>query len=226
MLSEAEEMPTGESLSEIISGRGMLVVVSSPSGGGKGTLIRRVLKSVPNLGYSISFTTRAAREGEINGRDYFFVSEEKFMEMVQEGAFLEYARVHGNLYGTSHTQVELELAEGRDIILEIDVQGAESVRRLLRDAVSIFILPPSFEVLRARLERRGSERPSDLALRLKNSRGEVERYREFQYVIINDDAELAASQLASVIYAERARRERQEAAAQSVLATFKRNTMV
>ena len=204
----------------------MLVVVSSPSGGGKGTLIRRVLKAVPNLGYSVSFTTRAARVGEIDGRDYFFVSEEKFKEMVEEGAFLEYARVHGNLYGTSRTQVERELSEGRDIILEIDVQGATSVRSLVDDAVSIFILPPSFEILRARLERRGSERPSDLALRLRNSRGEVEHYREFQYVIINDDAELAASQLASVIYAERARRERQEEAALRVLATFKEENAV
>ena len=106
------------------------------------------------------------------------------------------------------------------------MQGATSVRSLVDDAVSIFILPPSFEILRARLERRGSERPSDLALRLKNSRGEVEHYREFQYVIINDDAELAASQLASVIYAERARRERQEEAALRVLATFKEENAV
>lgn len=221
MLSEAGEKSAGGSLSEMISARGILVVVSSPSGGGKGTLIRRVLKTVPNLGYSVSFTTRRARAGEINGRDYFFVSEEKFKEMGEAGAFLEYARVHGNLYGTSHAQVERELAEGRDIILEIDVQGAESVRRIVRDAVSVFILPPSFDTLRERLERRGSERPNDLALRLKNSRGEVERYREFQYVIINDDAEAASSQLASVIYAERARRERQEEAALKVLATFK-----
>ena len=213
----------GQLLPEVVAGRGMLVVVSSPSGGGKGTLIRRALKTVPNLGYSVSFTTRSAREGEIDGRDYFFVSEEKFNEMAAAGAFLEYARVHGNLYGTSHAQVEHELAEGHDIILEIDVQGAESVRHLVSDAVSVFILPPSFEVLRERLERRGSERPGDLALRLKNSRGEVERYREFQYVIINDDAEVASSQLASVIYAERARRERQEQAAQRVLATFKQN---
>ncbi|MDQ3818954.1 MAG: guanylate kinase [Acidobacteriota bacterium] len=225
MLSEAEGQTQGESLSETISGRGMLVVVSSPSGGGKGTLIRRVLKTVPNLGYSVSFTTRHAREGEVDGRDYFFVSEERFQEMVREGAFLEYARVHGHLYGTSHAQVERELSEGHDIILEIDVQGATSVRRLVPEAVTVFILPPSFEILRARLEGRGSEQPVDLALRLKNSRGEVEHYREFQYVIINDDAELAASQLASVIYAERARRERQEEAARRVLKTFKENTM-
>jgi guanylate kinase len=221
MLSEAEER--SKSLKELTAGRGMLVVVSSPSGGGKGTLIRRVLKTVPNLGYSVSFTTRAPREGEQDGRDYFFVSVEKFSEMIERGAFLEWAVVHGNHYGTSHTQVERELQEGHDIILEIDVQGATSVRRLVMDAVGVFILPPSFEILRARLEARGSERPNDLALRLRNSRGEVEHYREFQYIIINDDAEIAASQLASVIYAERARASRQKEAAERVLATFKEN---
>jgi guanylate kinase len=132
--------------------------------------------------------------------------------------------VHGNLYGTSHVEIERELNEGHDIILEIDVQGAESVRRLVSDAVSIFILPPSFEILRNRLIGRGSERPDDLALRLKNSRSEVEQYRDFQYLVINDDAERAAGLLASIIYAERARRERQEEVARRVLASFKQTT--
>lgn len=198
----------------------MLVVVSSPSGGGKGTLIRRVLKIVPDVGYSVSFTTRAPRVGEEHGRHYFFVEAEEFRAMISAGAFLEWAVVHGNLYGTAHAQVERELAEGRDIILEIDVQGADSVRHLLADAVTIFILPPSFEILRERLKARGSEKPGDLVLRLGNAREEVLAYRRFDYVIINDDADRAAAQLASVIYAERARRERQEEAAQCVLETF------
>jgi guanylate kinase len=200
--------------------RGMLVVVSSPSGGGKGTLIRRVLKSVPKLGYSVSFTTRQAREGEVNGQHYFFISPAEFDRLIDAGEFLEWAYVHGNRYGTSRVQVERELAEGRDIILEIDVQGAANVHHLGIDAVSVFILPPSFEVLRARLVARGSEQPADLALRLRNARGEVERYHEFEYVVINDEAERAASQLAAIIYAERARRTRQEQAAQKVLSTF------
>ncbi|MBV9959562.1 MAG: guanylate kinase [Acidobacteria bacterium] len=198
----------------------MLVVVSSPSGGGKGTLIRRVLKIVPDLGYSVSFTTRAPREGEEHGRHYFFVPVEKFREMASAGAFLEWAVVHGNLYGTAHAQVERELAEGHDIILEIDVQGADSVRRLVSDAVTVFILPPSFEILRERLTGRGSEEPDELTLRLMNARQEVAAYRRFDYVIINDDADRAAAQLASVIYAERARLVRQEEAAQCVLETF------
>jgi guanylate kinase len=221
MSSELKEKKVSSTQREATAGRGMLVVVSSPSGGGKGTLIRRALKAVPNLGYSISFTTRAPREGEIDGLHYFFVSIEKFKAMIEANGFLEWAFVHGNLYGTSHAQVEGERLAGHDIILEIDVQGAESVRRLARDAVSVFILPPSFEILRDRLVGRGSEESSDLALRLKNSRSEVEHYREFQYVIINNDAEQAAGLLASIIYAERARRERQEEVAERVLASFK-----
>jgi guanylate kinase len=204
----------------VAAGHGMLVVVSSPSGGGKGTLIRRALKTVPNLGYSVSFTTRAPREGEVEGRHYFFVSEPEFRSMIEAGSFLEWAIVHGNLYGTSHAQVERERRAGHDIILEIDVQGAMNVRRLAQDAISVFILPPSFEVLRDRLVARGSERPEELALRLRNAVGEVEHYREFQYVVINDDAERAAGLLASIIYAERARRERQEEVARRVVASF------
>ena len=222
MSSEIKEETGGATRSEVATGRGMLVVVSSPSGGGKGTLIRRALKNVPNLGYSVSFTTRAPREGELHGRDYFFVPEPEFRRMIEAGEFLEWACVHGNLYGTALTQVERERAAGRDIILEIDVQGAASVRRLAQDATSVFILPPSFEILSARLAARGTEREEDLNLRLRNSVEEVEHYREFQYVIINDDAERAAGLLASIIYAERARRERQEEAARLILASFKR----
>ena len=222
MSSELTGQTEGAPPSEAAAGRGMLVVVSSPSGGGKGTLIRRALKNVPNLGYSVSFTTRAPREGETDGRDYFFVAEEKFRGMIEAGEFLEWACVHGNLYGTALTQVERERAAGRDIILEIDVQGAASVRRLAQDATSVFILPPSFEVLRARLSARGTEREEDLSLRLRNSVWEVEQYREFQYIVINDDAERAAGLLASIIYAERARRERQEEEARLILASFRR----
>ena len=225
MSSELEEELIGATRSEVTAGRGMLVVVSSPSGGGKGTLIRRALKMVPNLGYSVSFTTRGPREGEVNGLHYFFVPEAEFRRMAEAGEFLEWAVVHGNLYGTAFAQIESERAAGRDIILEIDVQGAQSVRRLAQDAISVFILPPSFEILRARLEARGTEREEDLLLRLRNSAGEVEHYREFQYVVINDDAERAAGLLASIIYAERARRERQEENARLILASFRRDAV-
>ena len=154
MLSETEETaphadrPASPAEDE---GRGILFVVSSPSGGGKGTLIQRVLKNVSNLSYSVSFTTRAPRNGEVNGREYFFVTPEEFERMVAANEFLEWAHVHSKQYGTSRSQVFREISEGRDIILEVDVQGAASIRALMPDAVSIFILPPSFAVLRQRL---------------------------------------------------------------------------
>lgn len=201
-------------------GRGLLIVVSSPSGGGKGTLIRRVLQTVPGLGYSVSFTTRQPRAGEVNGVHYHFVTPEVFAEMLAQGDFLETANVHGNLYGTAYSEIERELARGRDIILEIDVQGAESVRREVSEVVTIFILPPSFEVLAERLAARGSERPPDLELRLRNSRSEVERYREFDYMVLNDEVDDASQRLAAIVLAERARSDRQTALAEGVLATF------
>jgi guanylate kinase len=220
MLSEAQSNSVTARAQETGGARGMLLIVSSPSGGGKGTLIQRVLKSVPNVGYSVSFTTRAPRSGEVQGRDYHFVSKEIFQQMIQEDGFLEWAVVHGNLYGTGREQVLHELSQGRDIILEIDVQGAESVRKLEPEAVGVFILPPSFEILRARLTRRGSERKPDLDLRLRNASAEVSRYSEFDYVVINDELERAGAQLASIVYAERARRERQEEEVRRVLASF------
>jgi len=200
--------------------RGVLFVVSSPSGGGKGTLIHRVLNSVPGLKYSVSYTTRAPRDGEIAGVDYLFVSHERFEELVAADEFLEWARVHGNFYGTGREQISKEIKAGSDIVLEVDVQGAANIGKLLPDSVSIFILPPSFEVLRQRLIARGSDSPMELELRLRNAPLELRQYVDFDYVIINDDLERAASQLASIVYAERARRERQEEEIRRVAATF------
>lgn len=200
--------------------RGILFVVSSPSGGGKGTLISRVLNGIPSLSYSVSYTTRSPRAGEVDGVDYFFVSPPRFEQLVAADEFLEWARVHGNLYGTSRAQVLKEIEEGRDIILEVDVQGAASVRKLPADSVSIFIVPPSFEVLRQRLVARGTDSPLELELRLRNAPIELRQYRTFDYVIVNDDLERASAQLAAVIYAERARRKRQEHEVQRVAETF------
>jgi len=201
-------------------GRGMLIVVSSPSGGGKGTLIDRVLKTVPGVSYSVSYTTRALRGTEQDGREYFFVSTAVFEEMIGRGDFLEWANVYGYLYGTSRGQVERELAAGHDIILEIDVQGAASIREKIDDAISIFILPPSFELLRQRLVTRGTDSPADLERRLRGAPAEVEQHKNFQYVILNDDINRASQQLAAVVYAERARRERQELRLGDSLADF------
>ncbi|PYT05344.1 MAG: guanylate kinase, partial [Acidobacteria bacterium] len=167
----------------------MLFVISSPSGGGKGTLIRRLLETVPGVSYSVSWTTREARAGEIDGVNYHFVSHDEFERIRDAGGFLEWAVVHGHLYGTARSVVAQELSEGHDIILEIDVQGAASVRAVMDSVVSVFILPPSFEILRARLSARMTERPEELELRLRNARGEVEQYRDFDYLILNDEVE-------------------------------------
>lgn len=220
MLSEIDQGQTEDKPAAPAEGRGILFVVSSPSGGGKGTLIQRVLNNVPNLSYSVSFTTRAPRNGEIDGREYFFVTREKFDQMVAADEFLEWAHVHSHDYGTSRAQVLREISEGRDILLEVDVQGAASVRRLMDDAVSIFILPPSFEVLRQRLMARGTDSPEELNVRLRNAPRELEDYNEFQYLIINEDADRAAGQIESIIDAERARLTRQESRIKKVVEAF------
>jgi guanylate kinase len=193
-----------------VTAPGILFVVSSPSGGGKGTLVQRVLKTVESLSYSVSYTTRTPRNGELNGREYFFVTAEVFQQMIAANEFLEWASVHGKLYGTGRSQVTREISAGRDIILEVDVQGAASVRNLIPDSISIFILPPSFEVLRQRLVARGTDSAEELELRLRNAPQELKYYTAFDYVIINDDAECAAAQLGSIIYAERAQLSRQK----------------
>ncbi len=200
--------------------KGNLIIISSPSGGGKGTLIKEVLKTVPNIGYSVSFTTRQMRDGEANGRDYFFVSHQEFENLIEEGEFLEYATVHGNFYGTSLKRVKAETDLGHDIILEIDVQGAASVRAKVPEAVSIFILPPSYQVLERRLTARATEKREDLSVRLRNSLGEVQRFTEFEYVVINDDVVKATRDLQSIILAERSKRIRQTVVIQDILDSF------
>ena len=163
---------------------------------------------------------RSPRNNELNGREYFFVSREVFEEMVGAGDFLEWACVHGNFYGTAKRQIADETTAGTDIVLEVDVQGAESVRELPLDSVSVFILPPSFEVLRERLIARGTDSPEELAVRLRNAPQELRQYSAFDYVIINDEVERAAGQLAAIIYAERARCRRQEHLVREVIAKF------
>ena len=219
MSSRVKELETAKPIKQATA-RGTLFVVSSPSGGGKGTIIRHVLDVVPNLSYSVSFTTRAPRPGEEHGREYFFVNCEVFEEMVAAGEFLEWACVHGNYYGTAKNQILAETAAGADIVLEVDVQGAASVRQLLMDSVSIFILPPSLEVLRQRLCARGTDGPEELEVRLRNAPEELKQYSLFDYVIINDEIDRAANQLASIIYAERARCMRQESLVLEVIKEF------
>jgi len=217
MSSEPDQIKVATETNE---GCGILFVVSSPSGGGKGTLIQRVLKQVLDLSYSVSFTTRAPRNGEVDGREYFFINTERFEEMVAAGEFLEWAHVHSKLYGTARSQVLREISEGRDIILEVDVQGAASVRALMADSVSIFILPPSFEILKQRLRARGTDSPDELDLRLRNAHLELKDYSAFEYVILNDDLDRAANQMTAIVHAERARLSRQEMKVRRVVEAF------
>lgn len=203
---------------------GMLVVISAPSGGGKSTLLGRLLKEVENLRYSVSYTTRKPRPGEEDGVHYHFVSEADFERMRERGELLESAKVHGNYYGTGRRYVEEELAQGHDLILDIDVQGAEAVSTVLPDSVRIFIMPPGFDILSERLRGRASDSPETVERRLRNARGEVARFREFQYVVVNDDLETALRSLISIIRAERERWNRSEARLQSIVETFERTT--
>ena len=222
MSSKVTEVQTAKTLNTATA-RGTLFVVSSPSGGGKGTIIEHVLERVENLSYSVSYTTRAPRSKEVDGREYFFVSRDTFEEMIAAGEFLEWACVHGNFYGTAKSQILEETAAGSDIILELDVQGAASVRQLLMDSVSVFILPPSYEVLKQRLIARGTDSPEELAIRLRRAPEELREYSSFDYVIINDEIERATRQLASIIYAERARCMRQEGLVLEVMKEFNSN---
>ena len=200
--------------------KGRLIIISSPSGGGKGTLIKEVLDAVPDIAYSVSYTTRAPRFGEEEGRHYHFVSKKEFDDEISANGFLEYAEVHGNYYGTSKSFVQRMIDEGKDVILEIDVQGAGWVRKKIADALGIFILPPSFDVLKARLMARGTENHDDLELRLKNARAEVMEYEHFEYVIVNDEIFAAARKLSAIILAERQRRDRQTEVIYGILDTF------
>ena len=217
MSSETQQLTNPKTTA---AAKGILFVVSSPSGGGKGTLIQRVLKRLPDLSYSVSYTTRKPRNGEVDGREYFFVTREQFAQMVERNDFLEWAQVHSHLYGTSRSQVTRDVSLGRDIVLELDVQGASSIRNLISDAVSVFILPPSLEVLRERLIARGTDSPDDLEVRLRNAPEELKAYKSFDYVIINDDVELAAAKLLAIIEAERLRLSRQEEKIRRVVESF------
>lgn len=199
---------------------GILFIISSPSGGGKGTLIKEVLRTMPRIGYSVSYTTRKMREGEFHGRDYFFVSVEQFNELKNNGEFLEYAEVHDNFYATSINQIKTENEKGNDIILDIDTQGAESIKTKLPEAVGIFIMPPTFEVLKNRLRNRETETAESLALRLKNAGEEVRHFSEFEYVVINDDKDAAAEELKAIIIAERLKQVRQTAKITAIINTF------
>lgn len=185
---------------------GNLFVVCAPSGAGKTSLVAELLRREPQVRLSISHTTRRPREGERDGREYHFVDEPAFEAMAAAGDFLEHARVHGNLYGTSRRWIEGRVAEGHDVLLEIDWQGAAQVRRHFPTLVGIFILPPSLQELRRRLESRGKDSAETIARRLANAREEISHVLEFEYIIVNDRFEQALEDLLAVVRASRVAR--------------------
>ncbi|MBI1765995.1 MAG: guanylate kinase [Acidobacteria bacterium] len=200
--------------------QGNLIIVSAPSGAGKTTLVSAVLADLPRVSPSVSYTSRPPRSGELDGLHYHFVTRADFTAMIEQGEFLEWAEVHGNFYGTSRVYVEKLRAAGEDVILTIDVQGATQTRRLFPDAVGVFIMPPSYQAMRARLGERGANRGADLALRLQNARAEIAECANFDYVIINDEVEPAVAELAAIILAERCRCTRRQAELERIRQTF------
>ncbi|MCU0976930.1 MAG: guanylate kinase [Steroidobacteraceae bacterium] len=179
--------------------RGRLFVIAAPSGAGKTSLVRALMEREPSLGFSVSFTTRPRRPNEVDGRDYHFVTPAAFAEMIAADAFLEHAQVFDNAYGTGRAQVEAALAEGRDLILEIDWQGARQVRARLPEAIDIFILPPSRAALEQRLRHRRTDSDEVIARRLADSVTEMSHWNEFRYVVVNDDFGRALAELVAIV---------------------------
>ena len=182
---------------------GNLFVVAAPSGAGKSSLVKALMELDAKVRPSVSHTTRAPRGQEKHGREYYFVSENEFDQMVASDTFLEWAHVHGHRYGTSRKAIEDRIAQGADVVLEIDYQGAVQVKKLFANAVSIFILPPSWEELQSRLHNRGEDEPEVIALRLKNAAQEMSKAHEFDFVIINELFERAVFDLKAVVHAQR-----------------------
>jgi guanylate kinase len=202
--------------------RGSLFVISAPSGSGKTTLVRRLLESLDDIGFSVSLTTRPVREGERDGVDYHFVTEEAFRRKIAEGEFLEWAEVHGNLYGTSRVETEKTRASGKDILLDVDVQGAGQIRAAVPDAVTLFVLPPSFRVLEERLRGRRQDTPEVIDGRLEEARREVDHYEDYDYVLINESVEKTAELFKAIVLAQRARPHLLQERIRPILESFRR----
>jgi guanylate kinase len=189
---------------------GIPIVISAPSGAGKTSLVAALIKDSENLKVSVSHTTRPMRPGEVDGVNYHFVSQDEFQEKIKADDFIEHAKVFNNYYGTSKSKLNEELEKGNDVILEIDWQGAEQVRNLFSEAISIFIFPPSLEILEQRLLQRGQDDAAIIKTRMDEARNEISHYQEFDYLVINDDFEQALLELKAIIIAERKKRQRMQ----------------
>ena len=203
--------------------QGNLIIISAPSGAGKTTLVNEVLQRLPDVCASVSYTSRLPRAGEEHSKHYHFVTRAEFDEMIERAELLEWAEVHGNLYGTSRVYVNRLLALGSDVILIIDVQGAAIIRKDFPDAVSIFILPPSYEAMLDRLHVRDAGKTESLDLRLRNAETEVAQYAFYDYLIVNDELAQSVEEFTAIILAERCRRRKRAATAELILEHFRRN---
>lgn len=188
---------------------GNLYIVAAPSGGGKTSLVKALVNEMDDIAISISHTTRAKRPGEVDGIDYFFVETEQFTQMIHANAFVEHAQVFGHLYGTSKAQIEDRLIRGIDVVLDIDWQGAEQIKRVFETAVGVFIIPPSLNVLKQRLEARSQDCEEVISSRMQRAQDELSHYGSFDYLIVNDDFSCAADELRSIVTANRLRMARQ-----------------
>jgi guanylate kinase len=202
------------------SRRGLLFVVSAPSGTGKTTVVERLVQVVPELGLSRSYTSRLMRDGERHGVDYNFITRARFEAMIAENAFLEWADVFGNLYGTCAADAELEMASGRDLVLVIDVQGARQVRRQRGGTIGVFVLPPSFEVLERRLRGRSKDSEEAIRRRLATAREEIAAVEEYDYVVVNDELDACVERLRAIVLAERSRRAAMMAVVAAITSSF------
>jgi guanylate kinase len=222
-------VPVPGSSAEVLSGgicgpnrRGLLFVVSAPSGTGKTTVAERLVQMVPDLALSRSYTSRPVRPGETDGVDYNFITRARFEEMIAAEEFLEWADVFGNLYGTCATDAEREMTKGRDLVLVIDVQGARKVRHRCPDTVGVFVMPPDFETLERRLRGRSKDPEDAIQRRLRTARAEVAAFTEYEYVIVNDELETCVDRLRAIVLAERARLRSARPAVEAIVESFLR----
>jgi guanylate kinase len=188
--------------------RGQIFVITAPSGTGKTTIIRAIRESGIGVGYCVSHTTREPRHGEIPGKHYHFITRRDFESMVDAGQFIEWAHLYGHLYGTSYSSMESQLSSGKDILLDLDIQGSEAIKRRFPESLSIFILPPSIEALKERLEKRGANDTKDVDLRMKKAAEEIMGFGEYDFIVVNDDLEQAVHEIEAIILSERARTKR------------------
>lgn len=202
--------------------KGNLFVLSAPSGTGKTTIIRKLLKKLDKLYFSVSYTTREMRKGELEGKDYYFTSEKKFKEMIRKGEFVEWAKVHNHFYGTSKKEILSKINKGIDVLLDIDTKGSIQIKKTFPKSIHIFIIPPSYKELERRLRGRGDLKEKDILIRLKNAKKEILKWKDYDYIIVNEELENSLNLLTSIINSVKQKTENQKEKIKSIILSFKK----